>query len=460
MSTRPAKRVIVIGGGAAGLSAAYTLMKRGVVPLLLEATDQVGGRMGGERIDGFSTDKAADFFPISYDTTFSLCKELGIPLTNLRMDIGWHRHGRWVVTTPITSPSTLFRNIGPFRTIEFLSRRGIWPTLKLVRSLKADAKHLNYASAHRIADMDTEETYGEYLDRLGIPEPVRTTLEGFLGLTMGNPEEFGATWIRAFLAEVLFKPEKLFSPVGGCSQLSEVLKEKLGSAVRFSTPVRRVVIENGKAAGVVTDDGFMEADAVISSVPATKALEIMPDLPERIRGALGKVQYSFGIRVVLGLNHRPLPPGWSAVHCIPRTTRRRCWTAPSTCLGVRHPARPCWTFGLGKVAPGTCWSSMTSRLPARCWRTLMARRRRARRFRSTRTQSLRACTAGTTRSARACPACSLQSSRMRQDMAEDLQNLRIAGDFMRSPIVNGAITSGIETANEVADLLKAPNGQV
>ncbi len=31
------KRAVIVGGGFAGLSAAYTLMKRGITPLLLEA---------------------------------------------------------------------------------------------------------------------------------------------------------------------------------------------------------------------------------------------------------------------------------------------------------------------------------------------------------------------------------------------------------------------------------------
>ncbi len=449
-------RVIVIGGGAAGLSAAYTAKKRGLTPLLLEANDQIGGRMGGERIDGFSTDKAADFFPISYDTTFRLCEELGVPLTNLSMDIGWYRHGRWVVTTPITSLGSLFRNIGPFRTIEFLSLRGIWPTLKLVGTLKADAKRLNYASTHRIADMDTDETYGEYLDRLGVPGPVRVTLEGFLGLTMGNPEEFGATWIRAFLAEVLLKPERLYTPVGGCSHLSEVLGGKLGSAIRVSTPVRRVVIENGKAVGVVTDDGFMEADAVISSVPATKALEIMPDLPERIRDALGTVRYSFGIRVVLGLNHRPLPPGWSVAlypeddtpSLLDRTVNLPECAPPGKALldlwvgedraknllefDDERIARTLLADAHGKAPPGSTLPQYEDALFARVYRWHEA-----------------VC--------KGLPGMFTAVKQMRRDLAEDLQNLRIAGDFMRSPIVNGAITSGVETANEVADLLETPN---
>ena len=50
------KRVIIVGGGAAGLGAAYTLKKRGIQSLLLEASDHVGGRLAGDEVDGFLID--------------------------------------------------------------------------------------------------------------------------------------------------------------------------------------------------------------------------------------------------------------------------------------------------------------------------------------------------------------------------------------------------------------------
>ena len=43
-------RVVIVGGGFAGLSAAYTLNKRGITPLLLEAQERVGGRGSGENV--------------------------------------------------------------------------------------------------------------------------------------------------------------------------------------------------------------------------------------------------------------------------------------------------------------------------------------------------------------------------------------------------------------------------
>ena len=93
------KRVVIVGGGAAGLSAAYTLKKRGFAPVLLEADDRVGGRLIGDIVDGFSIDTGADSFCSSYDAAFRLCEELGLPLVRSKMKLGWFRNGRWTTTT-------------------------------------------------------------------------------------------------------------------------------------------------------------------------------------------------------------------------------------------------------------------------------------------------------------------------------------------------------------------------
>ncbi|MEE2681287.1 MAG: NAD(P)/FAD-dependent oxidoreductase [Planctomycetota bacterium] len=48
--------VVVVGAGMAGLACARTLDEMGLEPLILEASDRVGGRVGSRRIDGFSCD--------------------------------------------------------------------------------------------------------------------------------------------------------------------------------------------------------------------------------------------------------------------------------------------------------------------------------------------------------------------------------------------------------------------
>lgn len=133
-------RAVVVGGGAAGLAAAWTLKKRGIEPILLEANDWTGGRLAGDRVDGFLVDTGADFFCSSYDVTFRICEELGVPLVRSKMKLGWYRNGRWATTTPGLSVANLIRNLPGARSLGLLSPRSIRPAHKLFRTSSARAR--------------------------------------------------------------------------------------------------------------------------------------------------------------------------------------------------------------------------------------------------------------------------------------------------------------------------------
>ena len=304
------KRVVIVGGGAAGLAAAYTLKKHGIVPVLLEASDQIGGRLVGDSVDGFSIDTGADFFCSSYDTTFRLCRELGLPLVRSGMKLGWFRNGRWTTTTPGLSPGNLLRNLPAARALGFLSPRAVLPNSRLFRSLFRQSEYLNFASDSRLAELDGEETFGQYLERLGVTEELQVAFMGFLEMTMGHVEHSGQAYMRTYIREMFLNADRLYVPERGASALSQKLADECGDAIRLSTPVRSVSVEDGAATRVAVDGDVIEADAVICAVPPSRTLDIIPGLPETVRQSLGNITYSSGCRVVIGLDHPPLPPGW------------------------------------------------------------------------------------------------------------------------------------------------------
>ena len=347
----------------------------------------------------------------------------------------------------------MLKNVGPFRTLDFISLRGILPTMRLVRSLKGDAKQLKYSSEHRIAELDTDETYGEYLDRLRIPDYLRVTLEGFLELTMGQVEGFGATWIRAFLGEVLLKPHRLYVPRGGCSALTYALADRCGDAIRVSTPAERVVIEDGRATGVITAGGeHIEAEAVICATPANVALNIIPALSSQLRDALGKVAYSKGVRVVVGLDRRALPDGWHVVlypedntpalldrtlnlpECAPPgKSTLDLWVGEDRAdelfpLEDEEVTRRLLADAQRNAPPGSAIPNYEDLLFSRVYRWEEA-----------------VC--------KGKPGMFTAMLGLREQIGREVPNLLIAGDFMRSPIVNGALGSGILAAEDVAQFL-------
>ena len=307
MSTR---RVVIVGGGFAGLSAAYELKKRGIATLLLEAKDRAGGRGIGERVDGFSVDNGAFVFTATYDTAFRICEELGLPLVESQMIFGHHRNGRWVTTTPEQSFGNFIRQLPAALAMGFLSPSGLRAGSKVMRHMYRQEEYLSFASDSRLSEIDDDETYGDYLDRHKVPHKLRVTLSGPLKMILGDAAPAGQALMRAYIGETMLSGGKVYMPERGIGSLSEALGAACSDAIRPSAPARRIVVEDGAATSVVLDGEAIEADAVICAVPGTKVSDLVPDLPEATHAALGTVSYSTGCRVVIGLDQPPLPPGW------------------------------------------------------------------------------------------------------------------------------------------------------
>lgn len=446
------RKVIIIGGGAAGLSAAYTLKKRGITPVLLEANDRVGGRLGGDRVDGFCLDEGADFFCDSYDVAFRLCEELSLPLIRSKMHLGWYRNRQWIVTTPVESFNSLIKNLVAFWKLEVLAPREIWPTVKLIKEIKGQSDYLSFASDSRIVELDGEENAGDYMNRLGVPESLRVTLRGFLEMTMGQIEQMGSAYMRTYLAEMLMKPERIYVPEKGVGALSHALADACRDGIRVSTPVDQVVIRDGVVTSVIVEDGPIEADAVICATSASQVPKIIPDLPAGIRHAFAKITYSTGVRVVIGLDHPPLPVGWhGALYpedetplLLDRSINLPTITPPGKStldlLVGRDRAEELFPLDdeeikrqmLGDVRrnppPNSALPDDDEGLFTRVYRWKEA-----------------VCMG--------LPGMFRAVAEIRRQLDRDIKNLFLAGDYMRVPSVNGALASGIDAAERVADLL-------
>jgi hypothetical protein len=80
--------VVVVGAGLAGLNAARTLRKAGLNPVVLEASDDVGGRVRTDNVDGFLLDRGFQIYLTGvYINTFT-CWAMGTWQGVLRVSIG------------------------------------------------------------------------------------------------------------------------------------------------------------------------------------------------------------------------------------------------------------------------------------------------------------------------------------------------------------------------------------
>ena len=84
------KKIVIIGGGIAGLAAAYYIheeisKKIPVACTVLESSEKFGGKISTLRFDGFIVERGPDSFISQKPQAVELCKELG---SNRSAD--WH----------------------------------------------------------------------------------------------------------------------------------------------------------------------------------------------------------------------------------------------------------------------------------------------------------------------------------------------------------------------------------
>ncbi len=128
-ATSAESKFVVIGGGAAGLIAARTLEAAGHAPLLLEASDAVGGRLRTDEVKGFRLDRGFQVLLTAYPEVrrYLDLEKLGVRAFRP----GGHVHTRqrnFRFADPLREPAQLFRSalspVGTLRDKILLARLG------------------------------------------------------------------------------------------------------------------------------------------------------------------------------------------------------------------------------------------------------------------------------------------------------------------------------------------------
>ncbi len=79
------RRVVIVGGGVTGLTAAYRLLEKGrdasgskLAVTVLEERHRLGGNIQTERRAGFLIDGGPDSFVVTRPQAMALCKDIGL----------------------------------------------------------------------------------------------------------------------------------------------------------------------------------------------------------------------------------------------------------------------------------------------------------------------------------------------------------------------------------------------
>lgn len=298
-SARAAGRVIVVGGGIAGLTAAFRLQQAGVDVTVLERANRVGGRILTVDRAGYRIDAAASVLPTTYSHTIRLIGDAGLggavrPTCDLM---------------GIARPERV-HHIHSSRRLDLLRTRllGGRSKLKLARMLGDMVRHratLGHPTAEAIARLDTE-TVAAYARRVLTAEALDYFVQPLTGdFYLTPPEELSVVNLFLLL-RTMIGADFINSDEG-----MRFLPEGLARRVPVELSAEVTCVEQSHGGVTVTWDRSgageqtLHADAAIVAVPATQAPALLPQLDEGQRGYLASVPYARSLVVTFTLTRPP-----------------------------------------------------------------------------------------------------------------------------------------------------------
>jgi oxygen-dependent protoporphyrinogen oxidase len=298
--------VVVIGGGIAGLSAAWNLRDADV--LVLEASDRVGGRIRSERRGDYWVNLGAHVFAGAGTATDALLREtrveaVDVPgvLTGLELDGRVVAGGR-VETYPFRLPLSL-------RDRAAFVRAGLRLRLAVARYDRV----LRTGDQRRILAQLGDLTFADWLGEL--PADVDAVIRPTLQRSSGEPEQLAAGYGVGYFHLVWDKSGGLARNIlGGSSTLPETIAAHLGDRVRTGVQVSEVA-PDGEAVRVVYAGGEVRARHAVVATTAHVTREIVRDLPDDTRAALAEVVYGpYVLAAFLTAETEPMP--WDGIYAV------------------------------------------------------------------------------------------------------------------------------------------------
>jgi protoporphyrinogen/coproporphyrinogen III oxidase len=304
--------VVVVGAGLAGLSAAWTLRDLDVV--VLESSDRVGGRVRSERRGRYWLNFGAHVFAGAGSATDALLRETGVEaadvpgvLTGLELD------GRVVARRRVESYP--FRLPLPLASRLAFVRAGIRIRLGVARYDRV----VRTGDTHRVLSHLADRTFAEWLGP--VPDDVDAVVRPTLQRSSGEPEELAAGYGIGYFHLVWDRSGGLARNIlGGPGTLPEAVAAVLGERVRLRTPVVEIARDGGGVRVVLESGEDLRARAVVVATQAHVTRDLVPDLPEDTRAALGSISYGPYVLAAILTNEDQAMP-WDGIYAVAAARR-------------------------------------------------------------------------------------------------------------------------------------------
>ena len=319
-STRSVQTVMIIGGGPAGLTAAYELAKAGVKPIVLEQGARVGGIARTEVYKGYRLDIGGHRFFTKVPEVAAFWGEVLAGDFLLRPRLSRIYYNRKFIVYPL-------------RFADALSKLGVGQSFLVLMS---------YFQS-KVRPYRPENTFEEWVSNRFGKRLYRIFFKTYTEKVWGLPcRQLSAQWAaqriqnlslpRAVLGALLGPRgaknvksliEEFNYPRLGPGMLwerTQQLIEARGGEVRLNAEVIKVRHDRGRVTGVVVrsaaGDDTLAADAVISTMPISELIaKLDPPAPADVRDGAAQLTYRDFLTVGLIINQANLfPDNWIYIH--------------------------------------------------------------------------------------------------------------------------------------------------
>jgi oxygen-dependent protoporphyrinogen oxidase len=319
---------VVVGGGIAGLAAAWELLRHDVAPLVLERDTRAGGVIRTELVDDFVIDAGPDALLTQKPAAINLCRELGlgdrlIPMLTPRT--AFVLRGRRLVPLPEATTLGIPTSVKPFVTTRLFS----WPAkVRMAMELFIPPRR-----------DDRDESIGSFMRRRFGEEAVTYLAEPLLaGIHVGDvnklsmrasfprlveAERARGSVLRALSAAPTPPTQGAFlSLPGGIEELVHALIVRFpAGTLRYSAEVAAIT---GRGPYVITlqSGELIHARSVVVATPAWAAAAMLGGMDAELSRLINEVRYVSSATIAIGLHREQVAhPLQGSGFVVPRVER-------------------------------------------------------------------------------------------------------------------------------------------
>jgi len=344
-------RIVIIGGGVTGLSAAYELVKAGRRPVLIEAHSHLGGVIQTETVEGCVLEGGPDSFLSAKPAANELIREVGLDDqligSNDASRVTYLVRGGRLIPLPDGLMMMVPTRIMPVALSPLLS----WGT-----KIRMGLEYFRKPPAGPMPDRTVAEFIEDHYGRETVDYLAEPLLSGVYGgsvdrLSVGSvltrfvelEKKYGSL-TRGVLEARKRAPKgqgsaPLFQTLkGGLAQLTGELERRVRPHCDVITGTAEQVERTGSTYRVRVGGDAVDAAGVIMACPAWQAGVLLRPVHAGLADLLEGIEYSSSVTLALGYRREqcgPVPPGFGFL--VPSKERKT--LVACTFVGAKFPYR-------------------------------------------------------------------------------------------------------------------------